>query len=286
MSEVNADFIERYQLVYEKDPSSKVFAPLAEAYRRMGLLEEAFRIASAGVKIHPNFPSGRVALAKIQIERSDMTSAAEHLRVAVELSPENILAHTLLAETYLKLKDPKNALRSYKMVLFMNPADVRAQKFVQKLESLTADEFEDTLFKIEGRGSQTNEPAEVASPLRPLKPRNVPEILYRQRLLERLLSLSDAYIVRNDIDRAAQTIEEAENQIGPHPELEKRKALVRERRAPISTPMVSRTSETSPVKLRASLDHDRKVMTLKTLMHRIATRRAQPRQRSSTLSTD
>lgn len=279
MSEVNADFIERYQLVYEKDPSSKVFAPLAEAYRRMGLLEEAFRIASAGVKIHPNFPSGRVALAKIQIERGDTAAAAEHLRVAVELSPENILAHTLLAETYLKLRDPKSALRSFKMVLFMNPADVKAQKFVSKLESLTADEFEEGLFDI-AEGSAQAEQVEVASPLRPLKPRNVPEILYRQRLLERLLSLSDAYIVRNDIDRAAQTIEEAENQIGPHPELEKRKLLVRERRAPITTPNVPRSAETSPIKLRASLDHDRKVMTLKTLMHRIATRRTEPQNRA------
>src|SRR5579872_5181477 len=95
-----SSFVERYQLLYEKDPDSKVFAPLAEAYRRMGLLDEAIDLAESGVKVHPHFASGRVALGKCYVQKGKFAQAAEELKAASELSPENLLAHQLLAECY------------------------------------------------------------------------------------------------------------------------------------------------------------------------------------------
>ncbi len=262
MSEVNAEFVEKYQLLYEKDPKSKVFAPLAEAYRRLGLIEEALRVAEAGVGHHPHFPSGRVALAKIQFDRNHFEEAVKHLLVAVEFSPENILAHSLLAETYLKLKDLKKALKYFKMVLFLNPSDSKAQKYVQKLESLTADEFSQELFDL----ASSRRPPELASPLRPAPVKHIPEILQRQRVLERAVSLSDAYLVRNDVDRAAAAILEAEKELGAHPELEKRKTLIQRRRGDSLT---SRAQDQSNhwEKLR-----DRKVKMLKSLLVRVSSR--------------
>ena len=62
MDETNPEFIERYQKLYEEDPKSRIFAPLAEAYRKMGLINEALELAQNGVKIHPQFSGGRVAL--------------------------------------------------------------------------------------------------------------------------------------------------------------------------------------------------------------------------------
>ena len=38
---VNPEFVERYQLELARDPRSRVFAALSEAYRKMGLLDEA-----------------------------------------------------------------------------------------------------------------------------------------------------------------------------------------------------------------------------------------------------
>src|SRR5258708_31638819 len=97
MSQDVSSFVERYQLLYEKDPTSKVFAPLAEAYRRMGLLNEAIDLAEGGVKKHPHFASGRVALGKCYFQKGQMEKAIEQLKVAVDLSPENLLAHQLMA---------------------------------------------------------------------------------------------------------------------------------------------------------------------------------------------
>src|SRR6476661_8315239 len=64
-SSLTPELVERYQLEYARDPQSKVFAPLSEAYRRMGLVEEALRIAENGVRANPGFASGRVAFARV-----------------------------------------------------------------------------------------------------------------------------------------------------------------------------------------------------------------------------
>src|SRR6516164_6364647 len=99
--------MERYQILLEKDPKSQVFAPLAEAYRKIGLIEEAFRICVRGVQFHPNFAGGRLALAKVLMDRDSPEGALKELEKAVELSPENILAHQLLGELHLGQKNAK-----------------------------------------------------------------------------------------------------------------------------------------------------------------------------------
>jgi len=51
----------------------------------------------------------------------------------------------------------------------------------------------------------------------------------RAYVLERFISLADAFIVRNDIDRAIDTLNEAEKRIGPNPEIIKRLKLIHHR---------------------------------------------------------
>ena len=84
---IHTQLIEKYQILYEKDPQSKVFAPLSEAYRKMGLLKEALQLALDGVKLHPNFSSGRVALARALLDGNQVEPALAHLKKATELSP-------------------------------------------------------------------------------------------------------------------------------------------------------------------------------------------------------
>lgn len=227
MDPINPKFIERYQLLYQKDPTSKLFAPLAEAYRKMGMANEALRLCEDGVRRHPHFPGGRVALAKVLIDRKDFDKASSHLKTAVELSPENILAHALLAECLMESRMPKEALRAFKMVLFLNPNDEKAQKAVKKLESLTADEYDDEIFELRRLPlaiASLDDDEDEAKP-------SAKSALARQRSLDRILSLSDAYIVRNDIERALATLEDAENELGMHPEIQKRRGLLNARNA-------------------------------------------------------
>lgn len=217
---INLDFIERYQKQYEKDPKSKVFAPLGEAYRKMGLTKEAKQILETGVKLHPHFASGRVAFAKVLMDEKQYELAETQLLAATDLSPENILAQKLLAECCVSLKKLKYALKAYKMVLFLNPNDAQAQMHIRKLESLTADEYEEDVFEMKPLKSDIalKNPAKVSM--------NATAGGYKDLQLERILSLTDAFIARLDFDRALETIESSENLIGPHREFEKRKQFI------------------------------------------------------------
>jgi len=222
MQDIQPELIEKYQMLLQKDPKSQVFAPLTEAYRKMGLLEEAFRIAVRGVQLNPNFGGGRIALAKVFLDRDNPNGALEELEKAVELSPDNILAHSLLGDCYLKAQRPKDALNSFKMVLFLAPTNEKAMKAVRKLEALTADEYEDDLFEMKPLPQVDYIRTENAAPLKPVSERQNSD-------LERILSLVDAFIVRNDIEKAATTLKESERSFGAHPELVKRLKLVNQR---------------------------------------------------------
>lgn len=223
--DLNPDFIERYQLLLEKDPKSKLFAPLAEAYRKRGWLEEAHKLCEKGVDHNPYFPSGRVVFARVLLEEGKREEALQHLKAATELSPENILAQRLLAQTFLELRKPKEALKAFKMVLFLNPEDEVAIRNVRRLESLTADEFDDELFEMKPLVKAMRTVHTEVSPSG--------QVQTLTRGLERAISLIDAFVVRADFDRAFKFLEESENELGSHPELQKRRTfLTRRHEAP------------------------------------------------------
>lgn len=229
MTEINPELVERYQLMLQGDPKSKVFAPLAEAYRKMGLIDEGIAVCEKGLEFHPSFASGRVALGRLFIVKNRLKEAADQLERAVELSPENLLAQSLLGETHLKLKQPKEALKAFKMLLLLNPLDEKAQSTIRRLESLTADEYDDDVFAMAklnqaaGRvGELTIEAPEALKPL-PSDSNSV------TRDLDRHLSLADAFMVRNDFERAEQTLINAEKIHGTHKEIVRRLKLLNQR---------------------------------------------------------
>ena len=260
MQDIQPELIERYQILLQKDPKSQVFAPLTEAYRKMGLVEEAFRIATRGVQYNPHFGGGRVALAKVFLDRDNLAGALEELEKAVESSPDNILAHSLLGDSYLHAKRPKDALRAFKMVLFLAPGNEKAGKAVRKLEALTADEYEDDLFEMKPLPQVEHLRAQSlrTETLQPLKHERAGSDL------ERTLSLVDAFIIRNDADRALAALKDAENYFGPHPELVKRLRLVNQRTLERTGP---KADDPPPNRRVQELDH--RIATLRRLLTQV-----------------
>lgn len=124
------EYLERFK----EDPTSRIFAPLAEAYRRMGKVEEAIEICKKGLEHHPDFYGGRVALAKCYIDEKDFESAKRELTLVVASAPDNLMAQRLLGDMYLALNDLRAAVHAYKMALLLSPADVALSEKVYGLE--------------------------------------------------------------------------------------------------------------------------------------------------------
>jgi tetratricopeptide (TPR) repeat protein len=127
--------IYEYLKRYQEDPTSRVFAPLAESYRKAGLVDEAIEIAREGLRIHPNFIGGRVALARALFDKKLYGEVVDELGKVVEDVPDNLVAQRLIAESYLMLGRVSDALSSYKMLLYFSPADAETAKMVQELEA-------------------------------------------------------------------------------------------------------------------------------------------------------
>jgi pentatricopeptide repeat protein len=124
----------KYSLLYEKNPKSRVFAPLAESYRKLGMLDDAFKILRKGIKNHPTYTLGYIVLAHCYYDKEQYEIAYNTLRPFVANNVENISLQKLFAETCVKLGYLEEALNSYKGLLLINPKDIYVAEQVKLLE--------------------------------------------------------------------------------------------------------------------------------------------------------
>lgn len=250
MPKIEASATEKYQQILQKNPNSQVFAPLAEAYREMGLLKEAESVVRVGVKRHPTFAAGYVVYARIARDLNRLDDCLKLASRAVEIAPENIMAHQMLAEIYLLTKRPKEALKAYKMVLFLNPNYEKARTIVAKLESLTADEYEEEVFEMTKIGGLKNQflsgtENKTAAPVNANKDTAPPATT--PKALERMLSLIDAFIVRNDLNKAKMLLSDTQTEFGDHPGIMQRIKLLHSRSGAM---MATSSSEEHPTAIK------------------------------------
>lgn len=225
--------IEKYRQLLKKDPNSQAFAPLADAYRESGDMILAEKIVREGLRRHPEFAAGLIVLSRILKDQKKYEEALTLAEKATSISAENLLAHQIQGDLLLELKRPHEALKSYKMVLFLNPQSVKARKIVQKLESLTAADYDDDIFamtKLEPL-VPTQQTSVLNQETSLTKLQNISDIptSTMTRTLQRSLSLLDAFIVRNDLSKAFEILNQAKVEFGSQPDLEKREKILKSR---------------------------------------------------------
>jgi hypothetical protein len=76
----------------ERDPEGRVFAPLADAFRRAGEVQQAVRLLNEGLVRHPQFVPGHVVAAQLYVEQGLAEEAAIAARNALALDAENVNA--------------------------------------------------------------------------------------------------------------------------------------------------------------------------------------------------
>lgn len=123
----------RYQTDYEKNPRSHVFAPLAEMYRKTGMVEKAMDILSQGIKYHPDYLMGHLGLAFCYYDIKQYRLAFTTLKPLVETNRDNIRLQKLFVDTCIALNNKEEALNTCKYLLFINPKD---KEIAQKLAVL------------------------------------------------------------------------------------------------------------------------------------------------------
>lgn len=126
--------IEKLKEKVEKDPNSRSFVPLAEEYRKEGMLDEAVNVLLNGIEKQPGYTTARVSLGKIYYEKGMLDEARAAFEDVIKSVPDNLYAFKKLAEIYRDIGEKELAIKSFKTVLKLNPMDEDAFNQLNDIE--------------------------------------------------------------------------------------------------------------------------------------------------------
>lgn len=143
MAEGNlSPLIIKYEKILEDDPRSRVFAPLAEAYRKVGLLENAFQVLKKGLRFNPDYLLGYLCLAQCYMDKGESGLCYTTLRPLIAQNRDNLKLQKLFGQSAYATENFEEALDTYKYLLYLQPKDEESIQRVKELESrLSEDVF-------------------------------------------------------------------------------------------------------------------------------------------------
>ncbi len=90
--------IEKLERRYAENPKGRNFAPLADAYRKAGQLDQAIELCKNGIERHPDYVSAYIVYGRCLVDMKDDTAADEVFHKVLSLDPENIIGLRVLGE--------------------------------------------------------------------------------------------------------------------------------------------------------------------------------------------
>ncbi len=138
MPEVDLNELERYLRIYQQNPDSRVFAPLADMYRRLARFKEAEQICREGLQRHPYYAGGKVALAYILLDTHRLDEALNEVNAVVTYYPDNLMARKILVRVLAGMGDLSKAQREYQALLQIAP-QLRGDPELEKVLRISPD---------------------------------------------------------------------------------------------------------------------------------------------------
>jgi len=230
--------IKQFEEILKQEPTSKVFAPLSEAYRKNGEVEKALQISIKGVELNPEYNGGKLALALVLVDLNQDKDARTYLEEIILQEEDNILALKVLGKVCLKQKDFDSAYKIYSSIKLLKPEDQNSKKI---LEGLSKNKVDSQVKKNEQRKSPS--PQDLA----------------------KKIAYIDALIEQSKYKKAEDEINLSLNSYTNSPDLLKRKHYLQSLSKPNN--LISKSTITTNYQ-----DSLKKIKTLKTLLQRIEKR--------------
>jgi tetratricopeptide (TPR) repeat protein len=115
--------IRRHEERLTRDPSSLAFAPLADAYRKVGRTQEAIRLCREGLDRFPHYTTARLILAKALLDEGQVDEASAALEAIVAAGGRDAEAHRMLGELHRKAGRLEPALGHLEQAARLDPGD-------------------------------------------------------------------------------------------------------------------------------------------------------------------
>jgi tetratricopeptide (TPR) repeat protein len=129
------DDVPRLSETLARDPSSLVYAELAEQLRRRGEPEAALQVALQGLTRNPMHADGHDALARIYADLGDLERARMAWSKALEIAPDHAGALKGIAFLLFRQGDARGAAAALDEVLAANPGDEPARRALETMQA-------------------------------------------------------------------------------------------------------------------------------------------------------
>jgi tetratricopeptide (TPR) repeat protein len=144
MAERDFSEIARLSERFNKDPTSRIFVQLADAYRKNKMIDEAIEVINQGLEHHPDYPLAHLIRGKCLFDSRNYNQAKESFEQTISLDPQNVVAYRMLAQTCAFLKDNAGLISAYKGILALDPYDAAVK---EKLADLV-DEKQEPMYTV------------------------------------------------------------------------------------------------------------------------------------------
>ncbi len=127
--------IEKLERRWLENMQGLTFAPLAEAYRKAGRLDEAFQTLELGLAHHPDYVPAHIVRGRCALAAGDDTMAASAFALVLSFDSLNLIALRGLAEISLRSGRPQEAVLHLRRLLEADPTDDEATARLAELQA-------------------------------------------------------------------------------------------------------------------------------------------------------
>ncbi len=130
--------IEKLERRWLENMTGLTFAPLAEAYRKAGRLDEAFQTLELGLAHHPDYVPAYIVRGRCGLDAGDDAAAATAFALVLSFDSLNLIALRGLAEISLRSGRPQEAILHLRRLLDVDRTDVEAANRLAELQAAVA----------------------------------------------------------------------------------------------------------------------------------------------------
>ncbi|MBN2185516.1 MAG: tetratricopeptide repeat protein [Candidatus Krumholzibacteriota bacterium] len=118
---------------YKNSPESRVFAPLADAYRKSGLVDKSIEICEDGLNRYPEYASAHVILGKCFYDKGATERSKGEFERVLEIDSENMVALKFLGDILLGEDKKDEAAEFYRRLLAIDPTNEGVSKSLEEM---------------------------------------------------------------------------------------------------------------------------------------------------------
>lgn len=231
-----------YLQIVTKDPNSTAFVPLAEAYRQIGLLDDALEAARFGTEMLPHFSPGFSTMGRILCQMGRLDESMSAYARALSIDRQSQAALVGLSRLHLIRAERDQARKILQQAKEFHPDDEKISDMLNALDLPRPwAEIKQASITQEQEATHESAPAESDEPIATA---TLAEIYVKQGLLEKAIDVYQGILAQSPENTSArQRIAQLQEMLGQTAKPAAEDSPVQESPLPESPPAVTAVEE-------------------------------------------